>query len=494
MNNLTDLTLGKARKLLGKKEISSVELTQSYLDRMEKYSHLNAYSIPTPELALEAAQASDFKRRNNPAGILEGIPLGVKDLFCTLNVETTSCSKILTGFIPPYESTVSGKLKEEGGIMLGKTNMDELAMGSANETSSYGPVINPWVSTEDESPRVPGGSSGGSAAAVSARLCLGALGSDTGGSVRQPASFCGIVGLKPTYGRCSRLGMIAYASSLDQAGVMTLNVEDAAIMLEAIAGYDPKDSMSVNLPVPSYEKALNGNIQGMRIGIPKEYNVEGMSDIVKSYLEKGKEWLKEEGAEIIDISLPHTPYALPVYYIIATAEASSNLSRFDGVRYGLRVSDINDSLEEMYKKTRSAGFGWEVKRRIMMGTYVLSSGFYEAYYRKAQYVRSMIAQDFKQNFEQVDAILAPTTPTTAFPLGQPVKDPVTMYLNDVFTVTVNLVGLPAISVPVGLSQDGLPLGLQLIGKPFEEGSLLNIAYTLEKAAQFTHLPSLLHTR
>lgn len=480
MSDITKLTLAEARDALKKGDLTSVELTKAYSAKVAAAKDLNAYIIETPEIALEQAKAADAKIKAGNAGILEGIPLGVKDLFCTKGVSSTSCSHILDGFVPPYESTVSSKLFAAGGVMLGKTNMDEFAMGSANLTSYYGPVKNPWK-RKDGTEVVPGGSSGGSAAAVAAGLGLGALGSDTGGSIRQPASFCGIVGIKPTYGRCSRWGMIAFASSLDQAGVFTRTVRDSAIMLEAICGYDPKDSTSVNQPVPSFEKAITGSVKGLRIGIPKEYHAEGMSPEIEKLWVQGKEWLKSAGAELVDISLPHTKYALATYYIIAPAEASSNLARYDGLRYGLRVMDEGDSLDDMYEKSRAAGFGAEVKRRIMIGTYVLSAGYYDAYYKKAQRVRSLIAQDFNDAFGKVDAILTPATPSAAFAIGEKI-DPVTMYLNDVFTIPASLAGLPGMAVPAGLSSDGLPLGLQLIGKAFDESTLFNVASVIEEAA------------
>jgi aspartyl-tRNA(Asn)/glutamyl-tRNA(Gln) amidotransferase subunit A len=460
-------------------------LVKAHIDAVDKES-LNSFVVKTPEIALEQAKASDARRQKGDAGLLDGIPVGVKDLFCTKGVSSTSCSHILDGFEPTYESTVTSNLFNSGAVMLGKTNMDEFAMGSANTHSNYGPVENPWKRQGDDSVLVPGGSSGGSAAATAAGLCMGALGSDTGGSIRQPAAFCGVVGIKPTYGRCSRYGMIAFASSLDQAGVFTRSVEDAALMLEAISGHDVKDSTSVERSVPNFAKAITGDIKGMRIGIPKEYVHEDTPEAISQLWEQGKAWLKEAGAEIVEISLPYTEYALPTYYIIAPAEASSNLARYDGVRYGLRVAPENSSLDDMYELTRSEGFGDEVKRRIMIGTYVLSSGYYDAYYRKAQKVRALIARDFEQAFESVDAILTPTTPSPAFGVGENL-DPVTMYLNDVFTVPASLAGLPGISVPAGLSADGLPLGLQLIGRAFEESTICNVARVIEQAAAFKGL-------
>ena len=486
MRDLTKLTITEAKNGLQKGDFTSVELTQAHLTAMEQAKDLNAYTVNTETIALETAKKADERLQQGDKSGMLGIPVGVKDLFCTKGVLSTACSHILDGFTPSYESTVTQNLFNAGAVMLGKTNMDEFAMGSANITSYNGPVKNPWKANDSDADLVPGGSSGGSAAAVAANLAMGALGSDTGGSIRQPASFCGIVGIKPTYGRCSRLGMIAFASSLDQAGVFTRSVEDAAIMLESICGYDRKDSTSANLPVPSFAQLLNTDIRGKKIGIPKEYHAEGVSDEVFRLWEQGKEWLKDAGAEPVEISLPHTKYALAVYYIIAPAEASSNLARYDGVRYGLRVIDEGDSLDKMYEKTRAAGFGREVKRRIMIGTYVLSAGYYDAYYIKAQRVRTLVAQDFQKAFEKVDAILTPATPTPAFKIGEKI-DPVAMYLNDVFTIPASLAGLPGICVPAGLSSNGLPLGLQLIGKPFDEQTVFNIAGALEQAAQFQSL-------
>ncbi|NDB70337.1 MAG: Asp-tRNA(Asn)/Glu-tRNA(Gln) amidotransferase subunit GatA, partial [Methylocystaceae bacterium] len=430
---------------------------------------------------------SDAKRKSGKAGLMEGVPVGVKDLFCTKGVRSTSCSHILDGFTPTYESTVTTKLFDSGAIMLGKTNMDEFAMGSTNTTSQYGSVKNPWKRKGDSTELVPGGSSGGSAAAVAAGLCLGALGSDTGGSVRQPAAFCGIVGMKPTYGMCSRWGMIAFASSLDQAGVFTRSVKDAAIMLEAISGHDAKDSTSAPVEVPQFSKIFADlNVKGLKIGIPKEYRQDGMPQEIDTLWKQGAEWLKDAGAKIVDITLPHTKYALPTYYIIAPAEASANLARYDGVRYGLRVEEKGGSLDDMYELTRAAGFGAEVKRRIMIGTYVLSAGYYDAYYKKAQRVRTLVSRDFANAFEKVDVILTPTTPTPAFAIGEKM-DPVTMYLNDVFTVPASLAGLPGISVPAGFSAQGTPLGLQIIGKAFDEETVFKTAAVIEKAAGFKGL-------
>lgn len=487
MTELTRLTLSDAIDGLEKKKFTAVELVDTHLKEIEKQKHLNAFTVTTPEIALDAARQSDGRRSKGSALPLDGIPVGVKDLFCTKGVLSTSCSKILTGFKPEYESTVTSKLFGAGAIMVGKTNMDEFAMGSANITSYFGNVLNPHQRAGSDAQIVPGGSSGGSASAVSSYLCFGALGSDTGGSVRQPAAFCGNVGIKPTYGRCSRWGMIAFASSLDQAGVFARNVKDAALLLEAICGHDPKDSTSATHAVPDFSKLLNSNLKGKKIGIPKEYRQDGMPSEIEALWQQGASWLKEAGAEIIDISLPHTKYALPVYYIIAPAEASSNLARYDGVRYGLRVAPKNCSLDEMYELTRSEGFGDEVKRRIMIGTYVLSAGYYDAYYKKAQRVRTLIAQDFKQAFTKVDAILTPTTPSAAFAIGEKM-DPLTMYLNDVFTVPTSLAGLPGMSIPVGVSKENLPLGLQIISNSFDEVSMLNVAYALEQAANYSLVP------
>ncbi len=487
MTELTKLTISSALEGLANGEFTSRELVDAHISEIEKQRNLNAYIVDTFEIAQKAANESDKRRSQGKAGAMEGIPVGVKDLFCTKDVRTTSCSHILDGFVPPYESTVTSKLFGAGAIMLGKTNMDELAMGSSNASSYYGEVKNPWKRKNDNTDLVPGGSSGGSAAAVAAGLCLGALGSDTGGSVRQPAAFCGIVGMKPTYGMCSRYGMIAFASSLDQAGVFTRSVKDAAIMLEAISGHDEKDSTSAPVEIPQFSRALGDlNIKGLRVGIPKEYRQDGMPSEIDALWRQGAEWLKDAGAKIVDISLPHTKYALPTYYIIAPAEASANLARFDGVRYGLRVEEKGGSLDDLYELTRAAGFGTEVKRRIMIGTYVLSAGYYDAYYKKAQRVRTLISRDFASAFEKVDVILAPTTPSAAFALGEKM-DPVTMYLNDVFTVPASLAGLPGISVPAGFSSEGTPLGLQIIGKAFDEETVFKTAAVVEKAAGFKGL-------
>lgn len=489
MSDLSKLTIAAARDAMRKGELTSVELTDACLSEIEGASALNAFVHNTPEIAREQAQAADA-RRGADASDMNGVPVGIKDLFCTKGVPSQAASGILEGFRPEYESTVSGKLFDAGAVMLGKLNMDEFAMGSSNETSVYGDAINPWKN--DDRALTPGGSSGGSAAAVAADLCLGATGTDTGGSIRQPAAFTGITGIKPTYGRCSRWGVVAFASSLDQAGPMTKDVRDAAIMLEAMCGFDAKDSTSANLAVPNFEAALTGDIRGKKIGIPKEYRMEGIPAEIEQLWADGQAMLKDAGAEIIDISLPHTKYALPAYYVIAPAEASSNLARYDGVRFGHRATlDAGDGITEMYEKTRAEGFGAEVQRRVMVGTYVLSAGFYDAYFNRARKVRALIKQDFENAFnEGVDAILTPATPSAAFGLGEAKSaDPVQMYLNDVFTVTVNLAGLPGIAVPAGTDASGLPLGLQLIGRPWEEGDLLNSAYALERAAGFIAKPN-----
>ena len=461
MSSILDLDLASARSALQKKEVSAVELTETYLSVMSSNDHLNCYITSTPEKALDMASKSDDRINSGDALPLDGIPIAIKDLFCTDGVLTTAGSHILNGFIPTYESSVTENLWENGAVMLGKCNMDEFAMGSANTTSYFGAVENPWRSDDrQKSPLVPGGSSGGSASAVASRLALAATGTDTGGSIRQPGSFCGIVGLKPTYGRCSRWGTIAFASSLDQAGPLTRTVRDAAIMLKAMAGHDPKDSTSANLQVPDFERALTNDVRGLRIGVPREYLLDGMPSEIEKLLETGIEMLRTAGATIVDVSMPHTKFALPTYYIIAPAEASSNLARYDGVRYGLRIE--GDNLDDMYEKTRSVGFGAEVKRRILIGTYVLSAGYYDAYYLKAQRVRSLIKQDFDLVFDDVDVLLTPTCPTTAFLKGDFVNDPLSMYLSDLLTVPVNLAGLPAISIPCGFDKKGLPIGLQLI--------------------------------
>ena len=487
MTALTRLTIAAARDGLAKKDFSARELARASIAAVERGKPLNAFITETPDRALEMASASDELIARGEARPLEGIPLGIKDLFCTKGILTTAGSHILDGFEPPYESTVTQKLWDAGAVCLGKLNMDEFAMGSSNTTSFYGPVENPWRRPGDNRPLVPGGSSGGSAAAVAAHAALGATGTDTGGSIRQPAGFCGIVGLKPTYGRCSRWGIVAFASSLDQAGPMTRSVRDAAIMLGVMAGHDPKDSTSAPLPVPDFEAALTGDVKDLRIGIPKEYRLDGMPAEIEQLWSRGIEWLKSAGAEPVEISLKMTKYALPTYYIIAPAEASSNLARYDGVRFGLRVEE-GESLDDMYEATRAAGFGAEVKRRVMIGTYVLSAGYYDAYYLKAQKVRKLIANDFKAAFEHCDAILTPTAPSAAFAIGEKSDDPIAMYLNDVFTVPVNLAGLPGISVPAGLSSEGLPLGLQVIGRAFDEETVLKVGGVLETAAGFTAEP------
>ncbi len=488
MVDLTELGVAQLRDGLTKKEFSAEELAHSILEKLhhdnERY---NAFITITEEQAFSMAKAADAKIAAGEQTDVTGIPIGVKDLFCTKGVLTTACSHILDGFKPEYESTVTHKLWEAGAVMPGKTNMDEFAMGSANITSYYGNVVNPWRAADGKD-RVPGGSSGGSAAAVAAGLVPAALGTDTGGSIRQPASFCGIVGVKPTYGRCSRWGIVAFASSLDQAGVFARSVQDAAIVQQAICGHDYKDSTSAMREVEDFEQAITGDIKGKKIGIPKEYRIEGMPAEIAQLWEQGSKWLRDAGAEIVDISLPHTKYALPTYYIIAPAEASSNLARYDGVRFGLRVMDTGDSLDDMYEKTRAAGFGDEVKRRIMIGTYVLSAGYYDAYYKKAQKVRSLIARDFANAYEQVDAILTPTAPSAAFAIGEKQDDPIAMYLNDIFTVPASMAGLPAISVPAGLSDEKLPLGLQILARPFDETTMFNVASVLEQAAQFTAKP------
>ena len=486
---LTELTLAQARDGLAAGEFSSEELTGAHLGAIEAARNLNLFITKTPKLARERARASDARRaKGESAGPVDGIPIAVKDLFCTEGVLTTAGSHILDGFTPRYESTVTANLRAAGAVMLGKTNLDEFAMGSANVTSYYGPAKNPW-SAGDGKDRVPGGSSGGSAAAVAARLCLGATGTDTGGSIRQPASFCGIVGLKPTYGRCSRWGIVAFASSLDQAGPLTRTVGDAAIMLGAMAGHDPWDSTSAPVALPDFEAALGGDVRGLRVGIPDEYRIDGMPGEIEALWSQGIQWLKDAGAEPVDISLPHTKYALPTYYIVAPAEASSNLARYDGVRYGLRVP--GETLDEMYENTRGQGFGAEVRRRVLIGTYVLSAGYYDAYYVKAQKLRTLIAHDFESAFKTVDVILTPTAPSAAFVIGDKMDDPIAMYLNDVFAVPASLAGLPAISVPAGLDPDGLPLGLHLIGRPFDEETVLRAAEALETAAGFDARPAYL---
>ncbi len=525
MTDLTQLTMTDAVAGLAKGDFTAVELTEAHVRAVEAARPLNAFIVETPDKALEMAKASDARRASDEAGAMDGLPIAIKDLFCTEGVQTTAGSHILEGFKPPYESTVTANLWRAGAVMLGKVNLDEFAMGSSNVTSYYGPVVSPWspgmmaqrdaALAEDgggllseltaalRQPRptqewewtrklVPGGSSGGSAAAVAARCAMAATGTDTGGSIRQPASFVGIVGIKPTYGRCSRWGIVAFASSLDQAGPMTRTVDDAALMLGAMAGFDPKDSTCVDRPVPDYRAALTGDIRGLRVGIPREYRVDGMPAEIERIWQQGIDWLKAAGAEPVEISLPHTKYALATYYIVAPAECSSNLARYDGVRFGQRVE--GKDLKDLYENTRAAGFGAEVKRRILIGTYVLSAGYYDAYYLKAQKVRSRIAEDFRLAYEQCDVILTPTAPSTAFAIGEKMDDPVQMYLNDVFTVPASLAGLPGISVPAGLAADGLPLGLQLIGRPFDEETVLRVAGVLESAADFKAVPPFVASR
>lgn len=484
MSDLTQLSLFDALDGMAKGDFSSVELTEAHIKACENGKKLNAFISDTHELAREQAKASDARRAKGEAGLLEGAPLAVKDLFCTEGVKTCAGSKILGDFAPTYESSVTANMKADGMVMLGKLNLDEFAMGSSNETSAYGPVINPWRKDED---LVPGGSSGGSAAAVAADMCLGATATDTGGSIRQPASFTGTVGIKPTYGRCSRWGTVAFASSLDQAGPIAKTVKDAAILLESMSGYDPKDSTSLNVDVPKWSNACGQSVKGLRIGIPKEYSIDGMPEEIQSLWDQGVEWMKAAGAEIVPISLPHTKYALPAYYVVAPAEASSNLARYDGMRYGLRVE--GEDLADTYERTRTEGFGQEVRRRIMIGTYVLSAGYYDAYYLRAQKVRTRIVQDFENAWQTCDAILTPTAPSAAFAVGRKVSDPVQMYLNDIFTVTTNLAGLPGISVPAGLDKNGLPLGLQLIGRALDEETIFKAASALEDAAGFITKPA-----
>jgi len=490
MAGILDLDLVAARDALRAREISSTELTSAYLARIEATRDLNAYITVTADKALAMAAAADARLAKGEAGALEGLPIAVKDLYCTEGVLTTAASHILDGFKPTYESTVTARLWDAGAVMLGKTNLDEFAMGSSSGTSYYGPPVSPWRSAQDAETRlVPGGSSGGSAAAVAGWAALAATGTDTGGSIRQPASFTGIVGLKPSYGRCSRWGIVAFASSLDQAGPMTRTVRDAAVMLTAMAGHDPKDSTSAAEALPDLEATLESGVKGLRIGVPREYRVDGMPSEIEAIWARGIEWLRDAGAEIVDIALPHTKYALPTYYIIAPAEASSNLARYDGVRFGLRVE--GGSLAEMYANTRGAGFGAEVQRRVLIGTYVLSAGYYDAYYRKAQRVRALIRRDFDEAFRRVDAILAPTSPSDAFAVGANDDDPIKMYLNDVFTVPASLAGLPGMSVPAGLSARGLPLGLQVLGRMFDEAMVLRVGRAIEKAAAFSARPAML---
>lgn len=489
MTNLTHLTITEALKGLEKKDYTAKELTEAHIDAGVRAKDLNAYVTYTSDLALKQAEESDKRRAAGKAGKLDGIPLAIKDLYCTKGVRTTACSKILDNFVPEYESTVTQNLLNEGAVFLGKVSSDEFAMGSTNGSSAYGPVISPWKRNGDNTNLVPGGSSGGSAAAVAARLALGATGTDTGGSIRMPSAYCGITGIKPTYGRCSRWGIIAYASSFDQAGPMARSVEDCAIMLNVMAGHDPKDSTSANMEVPDFSGLLGQDLKGKRIGIPMEYRSEGLSPEIADLWDQGAKWLENAGAEVVEVSLPHTKYALATYYILVPAEASSNLARYDGLRYGVRV-DEGGNLDDMYRKSRAAGFGEEVTRRILIGTYVLSAGYYDAYYIKAQKVRRLILQDFQKAFETCDALLTPATPTPAFPIGENDDDPVTMYLNDIFTVTANLAGIPGMSVPAGLSSQGLPLGLQLLGRPWDEANLLKIGHALETQAKFSAMPEL----
>lgn len=490
---LTDLTIAEARDALHGRRISPRELVEAHLAAIAELNpRLNAFITVTAETARHHAEAAETALARGECGALTGIPLAVKDLFCTAGVRTTAASRMLGNFIPPYESTVTGNLLRDGAIFLGKANLDEFAMGSSNMSSAFGPVENPWKRLSDDTPLVPGGSSGGSAAAVAARLALGATGTDTGGSIRQPASYCGIVGLKPSYGRCSRWGIVAFASSLDQAGPLARTVRDCAILLRSMAGHDPRDSTSADRPVPDYEAACGRSIRGLRIGVPREYRADGMPAEIEALWQRGLEWLREAGAEIVDVSLPHTKYGLATYYIIAPAEASSNLARYDGVRFGLREPGLD--LIDMYERTRAAGFGTEVKRRILIGTYVLSAGYYDAFYLRAQKVRALILKDFTDAFGRVDALLAPTAPSAAFAADSApdalTADPVTMYLNDVFTVPASLAGVPALSVPAGVDADGLPLGLQVIGRPFDEETVFALGAALERAAATGSSPAL----
>ena len=487
---MLDLSLAQARAALRGRTFSARELTAAYLAAIDQLNpKLNAYLLVTPDAALAQAEAADTALARGEAGPLAGIPLAIKDLFCTKGVRTTAASKILGNFIPPYESTVTANLLRDGAVFLGKANLDEFAMGSSNMTSAFGAVANPWTRRSDNRPLVPGGSSGGSAAAVAAHLALGATATDTGGSIRQPASFCGIVGIKPTYGRCSRWGVVAFASSLDQAGPLARTVEDAAILLGSMAGHDPKDSTSANVAVPDFAAACARGVKGLRIGVPREYRSDGMPPEIETLWAQGQQWLREQGATIVDVSLPHTKYALATYYIVAPAEASSNLSRYDGVRYGLRVE--GGDLGELYENTRAEGFGAEVKRRVLIGTYVLSAGYYDAYYLKAQKVRALILKDFTDAFQHCDALLTPTAPSAAFGQGEKMDDPVTMYLNDVFTVPANMAGTPGLSVPAGVDAQGLPLGLQVLGRPFDEDTVFAVGAAIERAAGFSAVPSIL---
>jgi aspartyl-tRNA(Asn)/glutamyl-tRNA(Gln) amidotransferase subunit A len=487
---LTDLTIAAARDALRARDISARDLTAAHLDALAALNpRLNAFITTTAGLAGQQAEAADATLAKGQGGPLAGIPLAIKDLFCTNGVRTTAGSKILGDFIPPYESTVTANLLRDGAVFLGKTNLDEFAMGSSNMTSAFGAVENPWKRRDSDAALVPGGSSGGSASAVSARIAMGATGTDTGGSIRQPAAFCGLAGIKPTYGRCSRWGIVAFASSLDQAGPFARTVQDCAILLASMAGFDPKDSTSIDLPVPDYEAACRRGVKGMRIGVPREYRSDNMPEEIDRLWQQGLDWLREAGAEIVDVSLPHTKYGLATYYIVAPAEASSNLARYDGVRFGLRENA--GDLVDLYEHTRAAGFGAEVKRRIMIGTYVLSAGYYDAYYLRAQKVRALILKDFTDVFAGVDALLTPTAPSAAFAQGEKMDDPIAMYLNDVFTVPASMAGVPAISVPAGLSAQGLPLGLQVIGKPYDEETVFAVAQALEDRASFTARPSVI---
>jgi aspartyl-tRNA(Asn)/glutamyl-tRNA(Gln) amidotransferase subunit A len=491
MSEVTDLGVKAIRNGVAAGEFSAREVAEAFNANVAAASALNAFIVATPEKALEAADKVDADRAaGQPLGKMAGVPIGMKDLFATRGVQTTAASHILEGFVPEYESTVSQKLWDAGAGMLGKLNLDQFAMGSSNETSYFGNVISPWRRNDGGNAALaPGGSSGGSSAAVAARLCPAATGTDTGGSIRQPAAFTGISGIKPTYGRCSRWGIVAFASSLDQAGPMARSVEDCAIMLEAMAGFDPKDSTSLDRPVPEWSASLDANLKGKRVGIPREYRMDGTDEEILKSWDDGIAWLRDAGAEVVDVSLPHTKYALPAYYIIAPAEASSNLARYDGVRYGLRELPEGANLQEMYAATRAAGFGDEVKRRILIGTYVLSAGFYDAYYTQAQKVRALIARDFEKAWAQCDVLLAPTTPTASFALGDKLDDPLAMYLNDVFSVPASLAGLPAMSVPAGLNADGLPLGLQVIGQPFDEQGVLDAGLAIEQRAAFAGQPA-----
>ncbi len=488
MSMLTDLTIAAAAAALRRRDFTAVALTQAHLDAIEaRNPQLNAFITVTPELALQQAASADAALADGSAGVLAGIPLAIKDLFCTKGVRTTAGSRILADFVPPYESSVTANLLRDGAVFVGKANLDEFAMGSSNMTSAFGPVENPWKRAGDAAAiLVPGGSSGGSAAAVSARLAMGATGTDTGGSIRQPAAFCGLAGVKPTYGRCSRWGIVAFASSLDQAGPFARTVEDCALLLGSMAGFDPKDSTSADLPVPDFAAACRRGVAGLRIGVPREYRADGMPEAVDRLWQQGLEWLRAAGATIVDVSLPHTKYGLATYYIVAPAEASSNLARYDGVRFGLRAE--GHDLTELYERTRAAGFGAEVQRRIMIGTYVLSAGYYDAYYLRAQKVRALILRDFTEAFGKVDALLTPTTPTAAFAQGEKMDDPVAMYLNDVFTVPASMAGVPAMSVPAGLDAQGLPLGLQVIGRPYDEETVFAVSAAIEAAADFTARP------